>query len=203
VLGSGSRSLRAGVPRRSPRRVALALVATAARMPGPPRAPRDGRVDRTPPGTGAAPRAADPRRRQTPRPLRSACESASPLGAPPLQNLPSALRRHPLAESVRLGAPATIRLKRPLHDVLLVRALRTARPSYRCANDGVKRSTRAARVWRGCRSREAHAMVGRPVPGGSAARARGARRSIVTDRIGTPSASGDDSNAPGVIHRRG
>ena len=89
-----------------------------------------------------------------------------PLGAPPLQNFPPALRRHPLAESVRLRAPATIRLKRPLHDVLLVRARRTARPSYRCANDGVKRSARVQRVWRGCRSREARAMVGRPVPGG-------------------------------------
>ena len=166
MLGSGSRSLRADAPPRSPPRVARALVATATRTQGPPRGHRDGTVGRTPPGTGAAPRAARPRRRARPRPLRSACESASPLGAPPLQNFPSALRRHPLAESVRLGAPATIRLKRPLHDVLLVRAMRTARPSYRCANDDVKRSARVQRVWRGCRSREARAMVGRPVPGG-------------------------------------
>jgi hypothetical protein len=156
--------------------VARALVATATRTRGPPHGPRDGRVGPTPPGTGAAPRAAGPRRRATPRPLLSARESASPLGAPPLQNFPSALRRHPLAESVRLGAPATIRLKGPLHDVLLVRAMRTARPSYRRVNDAVKREARLRRAWRGCRSREARAMVGRPVPGRSAARGRGARR---------------------------
>jgi hypothetical protein len=67
-----------------------------------------------------------------------------PLGAPALQHLPAALCRHALAESVRLRAPATVRLERPLHDFLLVRAMRTACPSYRCRCNAVKRSARDA-----------------------------------------------------------
>ena len=69
----------------------------------------------------------------------SARQPASPFGAAPLQHLAAAFRRHALTESMRLGAPPTVRLERPLHYVLLVRVLRTARSSYRWARDGVKR----------------------------------------------------------------
>lgn len=42
-------------------------------------------------------------------------EALASLCAPPLQNLSPALRLHPRAKSVRLLAPAHIRLERPLH----------------------------------------------------------------------------------------
>ena len=169
--GSSPRCHRAVGPRRSPRRVVRAPVATAARTRGPPRAPRAGRVGRIPLGTGAAPPAAVPRARAPPRALRSACQPATPFGAPPLQHLPAALRRHALPESVRLGAPATVRLERPLHDFLLVRALRTARPSYRWAHDRVKRRTRRPAGVERLPPLDPRAMVGRSVRGWSVARA--------------------------------
>jgi hypothetical protein len=156
ALGSGSRSLRVDAPPRSPRRVARALVATAARTRGPLSGHRDGTVGRTPPGTGAAPRAVSPRARAPPRTPGSACESAAPFGAPPLQYLPAAFRRHPLAESVRLGAPATIRLKRPLHEVLLVRAC--AQPAH--PTDALTMASSAAPSGR---ARRAVAARARPV----------------------------------------
>jgi hypothetical protein len=42
-------------------------------------------------------------------------EALASLCAPPLQDLPPALRLHPRAKSVRLLAPAHIGLERPLH----------------------------------------------------------------------------------------
>ena len=111
--GSALRYHPVGDQPQSPPPAARALGATAARRRGPPRAPHAGRVARTLLGTGAAPPAAVSR--GSPRAPRSARQPASPLGTPPLQHLPAAFRRHTLTEPVRLGAPATVRLERPLH----------------------------------------------------------------------------------------
>jgi hypothetical protein len=96
----------------------------------------------------------------------SARQPASPFGAAPLQHLAAAFRRHALTESMRLGAPPTVRLERPLHYVLLVRVLRTARSSYRWATDGVKRRAALPGGRVGCRLKDPRAMVGRSVRSG-------------------------------------
>ena len=141
VHGSARRCHPVGDPQQSRPPADRALGATTAQTRGPPRAPRAERAARTLLGTGGAPPAIVAR--GSPWAPRSACQPASPFGAPALQHLPAAFRRHALAESVRLGAPATVRLERPLHCVLLVRVLRTARSSYRWAADPVKRCATA------------------------------------------------------------
>jgi hypothetical protein len=133
----------------------------------------------------------------------SARQPASPFGAAPLQHLAAAFRRHALTESMRLGAPPTVRLERPLHYVLLVRVLRTARSSYRWATDGVKR-------WAALPGGRRRLPPQRsPCYGGPLGSERGARASGAGSAHwphgprSQSSASGDDGRAPKVIHRRG
>jgi hypothetical protein len=203
VPGFAPRSRRVGDPQRSPPPAVQARAARAARRRGPLRAPHAGRVGRTPLATGAVPPAAGPRPRvRSPAP-RSAPPPVSPFGPPTLQHLSAALRRHARAETVSLGAPTSVRLERPLHDFLLVRAMGTARPSYRCAHDAVKRS----RMRSGGEARlppRRTPCYGVPLGTGERGRAHGVAAHATAPGPPRPlSVSGDDSRAPGVIHRRG
>jgi hypothetical protein len=134
---------------------------------------------------------------------RLARQPASALGAPALQHLPAALRGHSLAKPVRLGSPATVRLKGPLHRFLLVNAMRTACPSYRPLPECVKRPT-------------PHRARPTPLPprrapcyGGPLGRAWDACTLRRRTRHGASapgrqsSGSDEDGRSPGVIHRRG
>src|SRR6185503_16933021 len=62
------------------------------------------------------------------------------LRAPALEDLPASLRRHPLAEPMRLLPPPPIGLVRTLHATLLLTtwSLSKVPPSYRSVSDQVK-----------------------------------------------------------------
>ena len=199
--GFSPRCPRVGDLQQSQRPAGQPRGATTARTPGLPHACRAGRAARILPGTGGARPAVVAR--GSPRAPRSARQPASPFGAPALQHLPAAFRRHALTESVRLRTPATVRLERPLHCVLLVRVLRTARSSYRWAADAVKHCAAPPR---------AGAVAASKIPvlwwaarlgdGGAYTWPRRCARGP-HGPCGESSAAGDDGRAPGVIHRRG
>jgi hypothetical protein len=130
-------------------------------------------------------------------------EPAPPLGAPTLQHFSAAFGRHSLAKPVRLRPPTTIRLKRPLHDFLLVGAMRTAAHP----TDGpLTASSGAPR--RGSRPppllpERALCYGGPPGRVLSACVAVAPYTSPHHDPCERPSVAGNDGRSPGVIHRRG
>jgi hypothetical protein len=104
---------------------------------------------------------------------------------------------------VCLGPPATIRLERPLHDFLLMGAMRTAAHptdgSVTPSSGAPRRGQRATR----CCAKDRRAMVGRPVRAPSACYAPASCTSSHHGPRGTIQCRRQDGRCPGLIHRRG